>query len=382
MKCLSEFSPIFALAVMLRQKRLRRKIMKKLFVLTVLAVVASCQMLGVPGETDSKGELRISFLNDGLTKAVEQLPDTSDFLLTVSSSDGHVVYDGTYGDSPESIMVDAGSYVINVRSCDFKTPAFSKPQFGDEQCVVVPSGGVADVKLTCVQMNSGVKLNIDKSFLTGCPDGVLFLKSSQGKLMYSYSEKRIAYFQPGTVSLMLSESSNDKVLFSRVLQPQTILVINVSAAGSSGSDAKESISVAIDTTRTWIDEDYVIGGGGSSGKGNSIADALTVSQAIASPGLEDVWVSGYIVGGDLTSSSASFNPPFTSRTNILLGSRSSSDSRSSCLSVSLPTGSIREDLNLADNPSMLGRKVCLRGDIVEAYYGIPGLKNVTDYELR
>lgn len=356
--------------------------MKNYFVTAVLAVLASCQMLGVPEEADFKGELRISFLNDGFTKSVEQLPDTSDFLLTVTSSDGQIVYDGTYGDSPESIMVDAGSYVVNVRSCDFKTPAFSKPQFGDEQCVVVPSGGVADVRLTCVQMNSGVKLNIDKSFLTGCPDGVLFLKSSQGKLMYGYSEKRIAYFQPGTVSLMLSESSNDKVLFSRVLQPQTILVVNVSVSGSGSSGAKESISVAVDTTRTWIDEDYVIGGGGSSGKGNSISDALTVSQAIASPGLEDVWVSGYVVGGDLTSTSASFSPPFSSRTNILLGSRSSSDSRSSCLSVSLPSGSIRDDLNLADNPSMLGRKVCLKGDIVEAYYGIPGLKNVTDYELK
>ena len=367
---------------MLRQKILRRKIMKKFFVPTVLAVLASCQMLGVPGETDSRGELRISFLNDGVTKAVEQLPDTSDFILTVSSSDGQIIYDGTYGDSPESIMVDAGTYVVNVRSCDFKAPAFAKPQFGDEQCVVVPSGGVADVKLTCVQMNSGIKLNIDESFLTGCPDGVLFLKSSQGKLMYGYSEKRIAYFQPGSVSLILSESSNDKVLFSRVLQPQTILVVNLSVAGSGSTGSKENISVAIDTTRTWIDEDYVIGGGGSSGKGNSISDALTVSQAIASPGLEDVWVSGYIVGGDLTSTSASFQPPFTSRTNILLGSRSSSDSRSSCLSVSLPSGSIREDLNLADNPSMLGRKVCLRGDIVEAYYGIPGLKNVTDYELK
>jgi hypothetical protein len=56
--------------------------------------------------------------------------------------------------------------------------------------------------------------------------------------------------------------------------------------------------------------------------------------------------------------------------------------KSSCLSVNLPSGSIRDDLNLADNPSLLGRRVYLRGDIVEAYYGIPGLKNVTDYELR
>ena len=123
-------------------------------------------------------------------------------------------------------------------------------------------------------------------------------------------------------------------------------------------------------------------GGGQPGKGDSISDALTVSQATASAGEEDVWVSGYIVGGDLTSSSASFETPFTSRTNILLGSRSSASDRSSCLSVSLQSGYIRDELNLVDNPFLLGRKVCIKGDIVEAYYGLPGLKNLTDFELQ
>jgi len=93
-------------------------------------------------------------------------------------------------------------------------------------------------------------------------------------------------------------------------------------------------------------------------------------------------VSGYIVGGDLTSSSASFEAPFSSRTNILLGSRSSVSYRSSCLSVSLQSGEIRDGLNLVDNPFLLGKKVCLKGDIVEAYYGLPGLKNLTDFELQ
>ena len=113
-----------------------------------------------------------------------------------------------------------------------------------------------------------------------------------------------------------------------------------------------------------------------------MSDALTVSQAIASAGLEDVWVCGYIVGGDLSSSAASFEAPFSSRTNILLGSRSSASSRASCLAVSLPSGHVRDDLNLVDNQHLLGRKVCLRGDLVDAYYGLPGLKNVDDYELR
>ena len=353
--------------------------MKRCFVL--LAAV-SCQMLGAPEEVSEKGELRISFNDGSVTRVVEDMPDTSDFLLTVSGPDGEIVYDGVYGASPESIMVDAGSYTIYVRSCDFNKPAFAAPQYGDRQCVVVPSGGVADVRLTCVQMNAGILLKIDESFLRNCPDAALFLKSSAGKLMYGYSEKRIAYFPPGSVSLMMSANSTDRVLFTRELQPRTILEVHVSAAGDSGQSAQESIRVAVDTSRVWNTESYVIGGGGSSGKGGSKSDALTVSQAIASAGEESVWVCGYIVGGDLTSSSASFEAPFSSRTNIVLGSRSSSSSRSSCLSVSLPSGEIRDELNLVDNPHLLGRKVYLKGDVVESYYGMPGLKNLVDYEMK
>ena len=352
--------------------------MKKSFIL--LAAV-SCQMLGTPEGESEKGELRISFC-DNVTKVVEEIPDTSDFLLTVSGPDGNVVYDGVYGDSPESIMVDAGSYNIYVRSCEFTRPSFATPQYGDEQCVVVPTGGVADVKLTCVQMNSGLLLKLDESFLRNCPGAVLFLRSSAGKLMYGYSEKRIAYFPPGSVSLMMSENGTDKVLFTRNLLPRTVLEIHISAAEDSGQSAQENIRVAVDTSRVWNTESYVIGGDGTSGKGHSASDALTVSQAIASVGEEGIWVSGYIVGGDLTSSSASFEPPFSSRTNIILGPRSSTSSRSSCLSVSLPAGEIRDDMNLVDNPHLLGRKVCLKGDIVEAYYGMPGLKNLVDYELK
>ena len=349
----------------------------------VLLAAVSCRMLGMPETADEKGELRISFSDSSVTKVVGEIPHTSDFLLTVSSADGTCIYDGPYGDSPESMMVDAGSYTIYVRSSDFKKPAFSAPQFGDEQCVVVAPGDVADVKLTCVQMNSGIRLHIDESFLKNRPDAVLFLKSKEGKLMYGYSEKRIAYFLPGDVSLLMSRNGADNVLFTRSLEARTVLEIDISAAGGGSGDApQENIRVAVDTSRTWTSESYVIGGDGTSGKGNSISDAFTVSQAMASAGEEDVWVSGYIVGGDLSSSSARFTPPFSSRTNLVLGPRSSTSSRTSCLSVSLPSGYIRDELNLVDNPSVLGRKVCLKGDLVESYYGMPGLKNVADFEFQ
>ena len=89
-----------------------------------------------------------------------------------------------------------------------------------------------------------------------------------------------------------------------------------------------------------------------------------------------------LCSGDLSSSSASFSTPFKSRTNLLLGTRSSSSDKGSCLSVQLLKGDIRDALNLVDNPDILGTQIFLKGDIVESYYGIPGIQNITEYEIK
>ncbi len=355
-----------------------------LAVLAVMTAVNSCEMLGLQSGA-GKGELRVSFARgqESLTRAGVAIPDTSDFLLTIRNSGGETVYDGRYGDCPESVPLDEGSYIVSVISEEFSRPAFSSPQFGDEQCVVVPAGESVNLQLVCRQMNSGIKLKIDSGFLDEYPDGVLMLKSALGRLVYGYSEKRTAYFKPGDVSLVLNEGKNDKVLMTRELKAQEVLLLKVGVASSgessSGGSGKGGISVKVDTSRIWKTDSYVIGG--DNGGGSGTYDAMTVSEALSSIGDEEVWVCGYIVGGDLSSSSASFRKPFESRTNLLLGPRSSTTDRDACLSVQLPSGDIRNDLNLVDNPGLLGRKICLKADIVEAYYGIPGLKNITEYEL-
>ncbi len=350
-------------------------------VLQLCLLFTACGLLD--DDNGGKGYLRISF-DDGagtLTKAGESIPDTSDFLLSITDASGKTVYDGRFGACPESLDVSAGSYIVKALSSEFSKPAFSAPQYGDEVCVIVPSGGTADVKLLCTQVNAGVRLDIDESFLSGCPDGSLFLDSPQGRLMYSYSEERIAYFRPGQIRLILSEGGKDEVLLSRDLQARQVLVLGVSLArDASGSKFQglEGISIAVDTSKVWLEDDYVIGG--TSGKGSSADNAFTVALAMASGPQDDVWVSGYVVGGDLTSAAASFDGPFKSRTNILLGPKSSTKDRTACIAVQLPSGKVRDALNLVDNPQMLGRKVCLKGDIVEAYYGLVGLKNVEAFE--
>ena len=364
-------------------KNLYRKLSVPVRIVSFAAVLLSalsCELSGI-SSSSAEGGLRICFASDQdiLTRSGIDIPDTSDFILTVKDSKGKVMYEGTFGASPQTMSLKSGSYTVNIISEEFGKPAFSAPQFGDEQCVVVSSGEITDVRLVCTQINCGIRLHIDPAFLDRYPDGAFLLKSSFGRLLYSYSEKRIAYFKPGNISLILADNGADDVLMTKTLQAQEILELKVKVSESedtSQNHASKGITVSLDTTRTWLSDEYVLGGksGGS--------DVLSVMQALSMGMEEGVNVYGYIVGGDLTSSSASFTRPFSSRTNIVIGPRSSTDRKSECLSVQLPSGDIRDALNLVDNPHLLGRKVCLRGDIVEAYYGIPGIKNISEYELQ
>ena len=343
----------------------------------VLSVTGSCDRLG---DSSFPGHGQLCVMFDGAqvqsTKARLDLPDTSDFILSIVSSGGKTVYEGPYGSCPEVIEVDPGSYTVCAVSEKFTRPAFDSPQFGDEQCVVVPSGGRVNVALVCSQMNAGVSLDVSSAFLTEYPDAVLFLKSSSGKLMYSYTEKRVAYFSPGAVSLVMSRTAGETVLMTRELAARDMLSVKVSVAAGAGSKG-QGISMQVDTSRVWSSEEYMIGGSVS----DSADGILTVAQARSAAGRKEVWVSGYIVGGDLTSASASFSSPFKSKTNILLGPRSTTAERDACISVQLPDGAVREALNLVTNPNMLGKRVHIKGDIVDAYYGLPGMKNLETYEL-
>jgi len=193
-----------------------------------------------------QGQLSLSFLRSSFiaTRTVVDLPDTNDFILTIDNSKGDHIYQGPYGNAPEIVTLDEGTYSVSVLSCDFTTPKFSSPQYGDRQRVVVKKGSFTSIQLICRQLNSGVILKIGSEFLTSFPDASLLLKSAEGKLIYGYKEKRIAYFNPGNVSLVMSQGANDKILFSRMMESQEILTLNVSAPDKSASSS-DNIGITI-----------------------------------------------------------------------------------------------------------------------------------------
>ncbi len=89
------------------------------------------------------------------------------------------------------------------------------------------------------------------------------------------------------------------------------------------------------------------------------------------------WVTGYIVGCAANGGVVSTGDATAS--NIALGARQ--DQTEGIVAVQLTANSdSRAALNLVDNPGNLGAQVAIYGDL-QAYFGAPGIKNVTDYEI-
>ena len=131
----------------------------------------------------------------------------------------------------------------------------------------------------------------------------------------------------------------------------------------------------------WLWDHYTIGGdNGDDNSGSDISNAISVGDAAAHAGENGVWVYGYIVGGDLTANGKSVKTSgITKPSHLAMAARSSITEKVSCIAVELPSGSIRDALNLVDHPELIGTRVYVKGNIVETYFGTTGLKGTSDY---
>lgn len=320
------------------------------------------------------------------TRATVDPFDTDDYILTLTSSDGKTAFRGLWGERPHEFELTPGTYAISMLSSTFKEPSYDCLQFGDTRSVTLSEGQVADVELVVSQLNSGLRLKLSESFVATYKDGTLFLRSVAGTLAFGFGETRTAFFQPGRVAVMLNHSGKTSTVHSLELRPGEIMTLGLSVAENMPKAALVTgvnVAVLVDTVRLWSSAEIAWNGSTSSGDdpAPSVPDAVSVSTARGMAGSKDVWVCGYIVGGDLSSKSCSFEGPFSSRTNLVLADVPTCTDRERCLSVQLAVGDIRNALNLVDNPSLLGRQVWLRGDVVESYFKLPGLQNLSDYRL-
>jgi hypothetical protein len=100
---------------------------------------------------------------------------------------------------------------------------------------------------------------------------------------------------------------------------------------------------------------------------------------------EGVWVEGWYVGsvsGKTWSTGATFSATpgdeYTN-TNFILGQTANANSIDSSIPVALPSA-IRNDLGLGNNPSIYGKHIRIKGNIIK-YFGVRAVKEVTEYEV-
>ena len=146
--------------------------------------------------------------------------------------------------------------------------------------------------------------------------------------------------------------------------------------------------VTFNGTKEFTTGNYVVSingnGGGSDQPATGDNDGTeekpyTAKEAIAKGTATNVFVKAYIVGcvNDKALSSASFDASnFTSETNILVAASVDEKDVNNCLPVQLPSGKVREGLNLKANASNYKKEVLLYGNI-EKYFGAVGIKSVT-----
>ena len=118
----------------------------------------------------------------------------------------------------------------------------------------------------------------------------------------------------------------------------------------------------------------------------SVEDVIAAApeNTNAADGQQKVWVKGYIVGyveGQAYATGAHFDADgCETKTNLLLATNYNETNVENCIPVQLPSGDVRNDLNLQDHPDNLGKEVKLYGYVLK-YFSVPGFKNVTAYEF-
>ena len=315
------------------------------------------------------------------TKAAgDPMPDTNQFVLKIENAAGEFIYYGAYGSKPDKISVPAGSYSLSLVSEELDAPDWESPVYGDAVDIVAASGETVSVNFLCRMVNSGLRVRMTDRYVAKYP-GSLTVSQGSGHLDYTSAESRFGFFEAGnaTFSAVASDGSRQD-LFSKLLTAGQMLTLTLDVGSM---DAGGRISVTLDTTATYLSQSIIVDQyKDSDGDGLSWSTAFSVADAPLYPE-ESVWVWGYIVGGDLTSTGINYEVPFTKNSNLAIAASPVCRTRTECMSVELASGSdIRETVNLVDHPEMLGHKIYIKGTVKESYFGMPGLKSVKEFRLE
>lgn len=123
-----------------------------------------------------------------------------------------------------------------------------------------------------------------------------------------------------------------------------------------------------------VEETYaIVNNAGTQDNPYTVEDALAIQSKDGK-----VWVEGYIIGGINSNGTAISNTVISA---IAIADNANEDNVDNMATVQLPSGDIRDALNVNQNPLNIGLRVKVYGDLT-AYLNHPGIKNTSQYVLE
>ena len=126
-------------------------------------------------------------------------------------------------------------------------------------------------------------------------------------------------------------------------------------------------------------EDIELIGDGSEEKPYSVAEVMALNNTKSGKYYVKGYIVGQVKGGSQAMDDAEFAAPFTAtengnNTNILIAATATASSKEEVVPVQLPSGALRDGLNLIQNESLLGQEILIYGSL-EIYFLQAGIKN-------
>jgi len=338
----------------------------------LLLTTTACETLS--WKEEGKGALSIRMQRETAVTVKAEAPFGS-YLIGVADKNGNTVVSGTLSTIPDPIELDPAMYTVTALSEQIGIPAFEKPVYGSTVDVTVVAGVKNTLQMVCTQVNAGLKIVYDSNFKNRYNEYSIKVTGENGTLTYQKDELRTGYFAPGALQIVLSITGEEPVQVSKNVIARDMLVLTV-LPGQTAVETKGSIELlfSVDTSRVWRWEEWRPGSSGNDGK--TVATAYTVAEAKSIASGTNVWVCGYIVGGDASNSAFKTEPPFTANTNLVIADSPLETVRANCMAIELPTSpaSLRNNFGMpANGANLLGRRAWFRGDIA-AYFGHTGLR--------
>lgn len=339
----------------------------------LLAAAWACDGLKiVPG---SEGDLIVNVSMETPFGVKTKSADLSSYSILIMNNQLDTLHNSTVGEiAGNTISLAPDTYHIIVYNMLFPEPAFEHPYYYGYKMATVIAGETCEVQIVCKQENCGVRIIFSDAFTQSCTTYKMNVSGACGSLDYdNTTTDQWGYFYSGSTTLSLYV---DETLFGSAekwLEVGYMYSFLVEPSGDTQENVEPVFTITVDTTRIWTSDvwnELDI----TTNKGTEKETAYTVAEArTLEGGLTDVWVTGYIVGYYISSSSFAAGGT-DSETNLALADDSGETVKSNTLSVKIPDTAIRDELNLLDNPENLYQKVWIKGRTVESYFGEPGLE--------